>query len=108
MSALDQALDDLGKLKVRSDESIRKAPELKLSPEEGRECIRGTVPDSYVQDSRAYKHPTINLVNSASGCFFHPLFTKLTLYSVSGNRIFDGRSRCFCVVPEHRSTERAP
>lgn len=40
MSALNEALDGLGKLRLRSDESMSRGPELNLSPDEARACVR--------------------------------------------------------------------
>jgi hypothetical protein len=36
---LNEALDDLGNIRVRSDDRIRRAPELNISPEEAKACI---------------------------------------------------------------------
>lgn len=39
--ALKEALDDLGKFRVRPDEQAPRAPELIISPDEAKACIKG-------------------------------------------------------------------
>jgi hypothetical protein len=43
ISGLKEALDDLGKLRLRPDERVPRAPDLVLSPGEAKECVKSTV-----------------------------------------------------------------
>jgi hypothetical protein len=40
MSGLNEALEELGKLRIRTDENVTRAPALNLTPQEGRECVK--------------------------------------------------------------------
>jgi hypothetical protein len=42
ISGLNDALDDLGNIRVRSEERLRRAPDLHITPEEARACIKST------------------------------------------------------------------